>query len=478
MVEHSINKPDTKKITNPEKIWRFWERRHVMSEAFLNTPPKDDIWKDASSGAEARVLSSIFIIPEALKEQVANSDPTNSKVTIFIPGLFEAANPNWGNHPLEMKLAASLLKGDADAMMMIKSEGLNAEAFEDGQKAPSLAAQETVLRNLSEYVRNNPNIKNIALEIIGYSEGSSQGASLAARIIENISTARENGTPLIEGLEDLSVSRYLSICGGGLAGPDTPQEVDVIKQIIANTQLASKTNKSINPINQTAPEGNITNPVKETLESLAEGSNLPVYEVNQNLATAYQKSLEVGSGLPQIEKSDVFATQEQEGIKERRKDDITNIGKWFLRFAQSGLLDPNSSEDNPTIKTVSRVIPGGINSLRRLQSKAREIFPEAENSVPLERVQSVFYNNPDYQIIVDSPDTKLTVLAGTEDVFFPGEEVVENAMNLISNSSNPERATAKTTIIKSDIGHGYLHENADGTAYLIETLERRHFKTD
>lgn len=215
-VSGEIQKTSIKLDPTGEKRAAYLDRRATLEKHFLDHPPKTRE-REFDYGARIRVLSSLFEFPEALKKE---SD--TYRLTVFVPGLFDASKPNYGNHPLEVKLAGALLTGEADAVMMLKAEGLNAFAYQENgrgcvEKRVSEAAFE-VLRERIQAVAQAMG-KPVELRILGYSEGSTQGASIAALAVES-----HLG----------KVSEYVSIGGGGLAGASTQEGASPLKAIRAN----------------------------------------------------------------------------------------------------------------------------------------------------------------------------------------------------------------------------------------------------
>lgn len=303
-----------------ETILNYWKRRAYITDTFINKTPADEVLQvESKSGpADVRVLSTMCEIPDELRDPNKMQAKENVTMAVFVPGMFEVAQ-NYGSHPLESRLAGGLLTSETDAVIMLKAEGQDRKAFEEVHKTTSTAAFQVLEKQITEYLKMHPDCKTINLKVLGYSEGSTQGASLTARIIEHIQEAKAEGRPAIDGLDTLNMKEYLSICGGGLAG---------------NAKVAD-----------------------------------------------------------------------------------VNLGEVL------------------------------INNIRAM--------------------------NPDYETIVNSPDTKLTVVAGSKDIYFPGEVVATNLKEIVAASDDPERAVGKTVLIKGDIPHEFPHGNTDGLAYMIELLKNK-----
>lgn len=200
-----------KEIEHRERLYFLQRRYEYVEKKFLGqTPDTKEVTRP--DGAKFRVLSSFCELPGHLKEKPkAEGEPY--RLTIYVSGMFDATKPNYGNHPLETKLAGSLLTGDTDAIMMVKAEGLNPKAYLENDKG---CVQKRVAEEDWEVVKNQINAlglegKPVTLHIVGYSEGATQGASLAK-------IAAESGS--------VKVQEYVSIGGSGLAGSQAQEAVE------------------------------------------------------------------------------------------------------------------------------------------------------------------------------------------------------------------------------------------------------------
>ena len=191
---------------------RYHQRRDGCERFFLDNPPKQEIF-EREDGAKIKVYSESWIVPDHLKK------PENGKfrISLYVPGLFEMDKPNLGNHPLESKLMGALLTGESDAVFVLKAEGMNSLAYKNAQGDPhgeslvSEAAAEVLERELAQLKKQlglNDDI-SVEFEVAGYSEGSTQGASISEKIIE-------------KGLG--KVNAYTSLGGAGLVGYENQNE--------------------------------------------------------------------------------------------------------------------------------------------------------------------------------------------------------------------------------------------------------------
>ncbi len=462
-----------------ETILNYWKRRAYITDTFINKTPADEVLQvESKSGpADVRVLSTMCEIPDELRDPNKMQAKENVTMAVFVPGMFEVAQ-NYGSHPLESRLAGGLLTSETDAVIMLKAEGQDRKAFEEVHKTTSTAAFQVLEKQITEYLKMHPDCKTINLKVLGYSEGSTQGASLTARIIEHIQEAKAEGRPAIDGLDTLNMKEYLSICGGGLAGNAKVADVNLGEVLInnikamnqgqANESLAKEAGagaygtvswQDTNGHSYDIPKG-----TEAQLKEISAGLNLKTFEIDSRLVEGFQKSLEVGAGKLNGEQAEL-RDQEQESQQRRNPDDVKNVSKWLARFFATNVESLSKS----LVTRAAAILPGGVDTLNRLIGNGSVL----KNPVPLERVKALFTMNPDYETIVNSPDTKLTVVAGSKDIYFPGEVVATNLKEIVAASDDPERAVGKTVLIKGDIPHEFPHGNTDGLAYMIELLKNK-----
>ena len=196
---------------------RYHQRRDGCERFFLDNPPMQEII-EREDGAKIKVYSESWIIPDHLKKPESGK----FRISLYVPGLFEMDKPNLGNHPLESKLMGALLTGESDAVFVLKAEGMNSLAYKNAQGDPhgeslvSEAAAEVLERELAQLKKQlglNDDI-SVEFEVAGYSEGSTQGASISEKIIE-------------KGLG--TVSAYTSIGGAGLVGAENQNDANVVR---------------------------------------------------------------------------------------------------------------------------------------------------------------------------------------------------------------------------------------------------------
>lgn len=284
-------------------------------------PRKDKM--EMEGGATVNVLSSFVEIPESIeveekgKKKIVElkKEDDEYNIAIYVPGLFQADKPNYGNHPLEVKLAGSLLRSNTDAIMMLKAEGLNDKSYEDEegngkvQTTVSKAALEVLKKTLKErgLVDEEGKLsRKMRFSVVGYSEGSTQGASIAARIAES-------------GFGE--VKEFVSIGGAGLVGFENQSEVNLVK-FFKNAQEARKNPYLPAPDSFKDNQGNI-----HSLPFTKEGAETSdtVFVEGKLLGDKKQGGLETSLGQAKV---NTFA-------------DIRNIGKWSTRLLASemGLIE-------------------------------------------------------------------------------------------------------------------------------------------
>lgn len=249
-----------KELASPRET--YLARRKFVEQSLLANPLTENNFniQDGTNPLDVskiKVLSGIVKIPDHLKK--ASVDGLK-RVTVYVPGLFDATKPNFGNHPLEAKLASSLLTGDVDSLVVLKGEGLNNNAYreyEDGKKSginqqKVAGSAVEILKNRLQEIREKEN-ENVEFTILGFSEGSTQGASIAAEILR-------------KGLG--TVKEFVSIGGGGLAGEDFQENasplpiVTILKNTLASKkipkpQFPAKNNEGANQYHSVDDEGNI-----------------------------------------------------------------------------------------------------------------------------------------------------------------------------------------------------------------------------
>lgn len=214
---------------------RYLQRREAVEQAFLNNPAQKDMI-ELEDGASVRVISNLYRVPEDLKSQnpdFLSKAQDEENVTIFVPGIFHSpGEAHFSGDPLEIKLAASLLKGEVDDVVILKPEGVNDKAYSDdesgaGEKKVVAAAFRVLQERLAESSSSKPN-KKYKFRVIGYSEGSTQAISLAAQIAES-------------GLGE--VVDFTSLCGFGFGGVVNQSEISPLT--IATRFLGKRTTPTV-----------------------------------------------------------------------------------------------------------------------------------------------------------------------------------------------------------------------------------------
>ena len=216
-------------VENPEvpsaypEARHLYERRRNAAENFFIEHPQT-ISESEQGGGRMRTALVRWEVPRDLKKE---TEQGKLRITIYVPGMFETDKPNFGNYPLETKLAGSMLTGDTDAIFMLKGEGLNKEAYVaadgtgHGESLVADAAVSELEKSLDE-LKQKMNIAEpgqVEFEVVGYSEGSAEGASIAQKIVER-------------GLG--KVIAFTSIGGAGLIGKENQTETEVVNHLRTN----------------------------------------------------------------------------------------------------------------------------------------------------------------------------------------------------------------------------------------------------
>lgn len=213
MSETGVELPEAFKITEEERTGQvlarnlYLERRNHIENTFINNPPNREVVQ-LEDGASIKVLSSIATIPENLKSEPS---PDKLRVAIYIPTLWFTEEPTPIDYR-EVRLASSIITGNIDVAVQLKAEGMNAMAYknEDGTGACESKVAGTAVDILKKQIEVLGLVKKeIEFSIVGYSEGSTQGASIAAKILE-------------KGLG--KVREYVSIGGGGMIGAENQND--------------------------------------------------------------------------------------------------------------------------------------------------------------------------------------------------------------------------------------------------------------
>jgi hypothetical protein len=206
----------------PEARHVYEKRRDAAEMFFIEHPPA--IKETEREEAKIRTLLVRFDVPSELTHKSA----TNTlRVTVYVPGMFDGTKPNFGNYPLETKLAGSMLTGDLDALFMLKAEGMNRAAYvgANGEGLGESLVADVAVSDLEESLKelrqkmNVPEDAPVEFEVVGFSEGSTQAISIAEKIAE-----RKLGT----------IAACTSIGGAGLVGKENQNETSAISYLKDN----------------------------------------------------------------------------------------------------------------------------------------------------------------------------------------------------------------------------------------------------
>ncbi len=139
--------------------------------------------------------------------------------SVYAPGLFESSPANTGNN--ELRLASGLFSKEDEAspnfIMFIHAEGLNSEAYLHGQKEVGAAGAQVAQELINEFKIKHglPEEKGVAIDGLGYSEGSNKILSIMAKLSEKF-----------------TVRRVTSIGGAGLMGSQNLKDINPVKDVL------------------------------------------------------------------------------------------------------------------------------------------------------------------------------------------------------------------------------------------------------
>lgn len=217
MSEPEASTPEPLKITKEKEANqiltrnRYLERRNHIEQSLREVPKVKIV--DLEDGARIKVISSISQIPEHLKGKEKSE---KHRIAIYAPTIWYTNDPQESSIR-EIRLASSILSGNVDFVVRLKAEGMNDLAYKnsDGEctgESKVAASGVDILAKDLESLGINPG--EAEFYIVGYSEGSTQGASIAAKIIEKgVGTVKE----------------YVSIGGGGLIGAENQNDAKPIQ---------------------------------------------------------------------------------------------------------------------------------------------------------------------------------------------------------------------------------------------------------
>lgn len=157
---------------------------------------------ELEDGSKIKVMISLLKIPSRFKNKMGKS---RIRTLVYIPNLWFTDSPPPTDHR-ELRLSPLISSGNIDLIVILKAEGLNNLAYcdENGNGICQNKVSAAAIGILKNYLsKTHLDKEGYDFYILGYSEGASQGVSIAAKIIQN-----NLG----------SVKEYISICGGGLIG--------------------------------------------------------------------------------------------------------------------------------------------------------------------------------------------------------------------------------------------------------------------
>jgi len=196
------------KIDAPGRYQR--RRSRVVETLMARNPDRERVVLD--NGGQVEVFSHWVDIGPELKKGKGDH---KYYLDVYVSGLFQTDKANTGNMP-EARLVGGMVRPETDAVMVLKAEGLNKQAYEEdengGGEGRVAAAAVEVLRRKME---GKPELhgREVVIRVTGYSEGSTQGASIAADLAE----------------AGYGVREYISIGGAGMVGAPSMGEVDFVK---------------------------------------------------------------------------------------------------------------------------------------------------------------------------------------------------------------------------------------------------------
>ncbi len=158
-----------------------------------------------------------------------NLQPTDKRsIAIYLPGLPHGPAQNTGGDPQEIGMVAGLLTNTSSDLVVLKPEGLTSNAY-DNNAAPEKSATLKKFMEICAEQGIDLQQEGHSITIYGYSEGGSQGASLALELQQQFG----------------SVSRFVGIEPSGITGYADrasshiwPQSIEKFKQAL--TALFSK----------------------------------------------------------------------------------------------------------------------------------------------------------------------------------------------------------------------------------------------
>lgn len=339
-------------------------------------------------------------------------------ISLFNSGMFEGTDAkgfeigkaNTGNS--ETKLAAGLFSETPkeltpNAIIFLHQEGLNAKAFEHGQRLIGHATVESLRTILSEYKKTHdlPAEKPIVFDLTGYSEGSTKIISVAAEL-----DRQHMG----------KIRRIVSIGGAGFIGRTSGEKS--------------------NPFGFVADAW-----VRQTKEKL-KPTPIGPYESGVRVGSANALLPDLNIGSEQVKTIRESLTQYPEGYN-------------FLPVQQQG----KGSERIVTKDDVRNVTHFGQRLMQTMIGTS-----ELGSSVPWRRIKEACAYNPDVEYvskILSKKGTKTFVYADHSDIFFSSKRVHEGV-----NRLRQETPDAKIWFVSSDLSHEGPHYEQTSFNWLTRTL--------
>lgn len=400
----------------------FMRRREFIEREGL-TLPRHAERIPIGDGGLVRVIWSMIDLQKVNEEigikPIPSKDRTSIHISVMNAGLFEATSvqgfsegtANTGN--TEIKLASGLFSGSdgfvPDAIVFVKPEGLNAQAFAKGQ---SLVGEATAIQ-LSKVVQSYkethavPNECNVVFDLTGYSEGSTQILSVAKAIHE-----RNIG----------SIRRVLSIGGAGFVGADQGEKAHplaFVGQAAVEKQMAKDVSMQYGPMDRDRTSLG----VRQNGRVVVPDVNIPAQAIqaNRDILTRYSKG-----NIP-------LPIQEGGTGSERivLNHDVKNI----LRFGK-------------------RLVKTAIGNA------------EEGAAVPWRRIKEVCALNSDREYLAANSISTM-VFTDYEDPFFPPRLIQQEVESL-----RQKHTGANIWVVASKLGHYGPHYEQTTFNWLVEMLQK------
>lgn len=280
------------------------------------------------------------------------------RVSVYVPGIFEAEPVNTGNR-MEHRLAAGVLPVKSDEgphlLVYLKTEGLDKQSYMFGNSVGAVHAKTSAVSadKLQEIIdafkqdhNINPETEVEFTSLAGYSEGSTQSLSLAARIIE-----RNMG----------SIKQVISVGGAGFVGYRDQMKAHPVvygARALVETWFGRGDGKTVNK----------------------EGSDLYIGKNVIGGVPGHQDGLE-HAVAPPVDKRKIY---------------------WGRGVEQLNLADD-----------VKNIVEFGNRLVRTISGHA-----EKDREVPYSRLQAACTLNPDAEFLARH-HVPVTIFSGTKDQFFP-----------------------------------------------------------